>query len=317
VKLAFLGSPEFAVHSLRALVDAGFEIATVITQPDRPAGRGLAAKAPAVKEFTQKHRLSCFQPETVNAESTLQHLRDKSVDQIVVVAYGEFLGASILKFGKFPPINVHPSLLPDLRGAAPVQWALLRGYRQSGVSTQFMVKKMDAGDVLLQERAEIGENENAQDLLLRLGIVGGRLLVKTLQELQAGSISPTPQDESKATFAPLLEKSQGEIRWASSAWEIHNQVRGLFPWPSAVTSFLGQRVKILKSQIPLPQASPQKKLALGEFVAFGPSLFVGTGDGLLEVLSIQPEGKRALLPDEFANGIRGKHPDLTTFKFGE
>lgn len=317
MRVVFLGSPEFAVHSLEALAASRHEIVGVITQPDRPAGRGLKTQAPAVKRAAEARGFAVFQPESINAPETLDWIREKNPDILAVVAFGEFLGKNVLRACRLPPVNVHPSLLPELRGAAPIQWALVRGLAESGVSTQFMVSKMDAGDILLQESVRLGENETAADLHDRLGRLGGELLVRTLTGLEQNTVQPRPQDDARATFAPLLTKADGNIRWQRSAKEIHNQIRGLYPWPGATTTFLGQKVKLLRSRLPQAAASPQAALAVGEFVLFGSAIFVGTGSGMIEILELQPEGKRAMLPQEFANGIRGKRGDeAIPFHFG-
>lgn len=301
MRCVFFGSPDFAVASLSALLQSSHSVLGVVTQPDRPAGRGLKLEPPAVKRLAQEKGLPILQPEKVNCEETFSFLEKLNPDILVVVAYGGFLGKRLLEFCQFPPVNVHPSNLPDLRGAAPMQWALLNGYKETGVSTQFMVKEMDAGDVLLQVPAPIGENENAKELQDRLKVVGGELLVKTLDGLEAGNITPQKQDGTKATFAPLLSKDHGRLRFSTStALQIHNQIRGLYPWPGAFTHLQGKRIKILRSRL------SEKKLsgAPGSFVNEENRLFVQTNEGALEILELQPEGKKPLLPQEFENGIQ-------------
>jgi methionyl-tRNA formyltransferase len=301
VRCFFFGSPDFAVASLKALLSSSHEVVGVITQPDRPAGRGLKLEPPAVKKLALEHGLPILQPEKVNCEETYSFLDKLQPDILVVVAYGEFLGKRLLEYCSFPPVNVHPSNLPDLRGAAPMQWAVLKGYEKTGVSTQFMVKEMDAGDILLQVPASIGPNETAKELQDRLKVVGGDLLVNTLDGLANGSIKPQKQDGSKATFAPLLDKDQGRIRFTSlGAKEIHNQVRGLYPWPGAFTYFLGKRVKILRSQMSEEKFSGSS----GSFYFREGRMWLQTYAGALEILELQPEGKKPLLPQEFENGIQ-------------
>lgn len=297
----FFGSPEFAVASLDALLASKHKVVGIITQPDRPAGRGLRLEAPAVKKRALEKGIPILQPEKVNAQETYDFLERVKPDVLAVVAYGEFLGSRLLSFCKTPPINVHPSLLPELRGAAPMQWALIRGHKKSGVTTQFMVKEMDAGDILLQKEEMIAENDTAKDLHDRWSILGGKLLVETLSLLEAGQLKPRAQDSSAASLAPLLSKEQGLIHWSKEdAQTIHNKVRGLFPWPSAHTSIQQKRVKILKTKISaLPGKSP------GELWKNGDQLFVGCKSGALEILELQPEGKRAMLPKEFLNGMQG------------
>lgn len=318
MRIVFFGSPEFAVANLEAVLKSKHQVVGVITQPDRPAGRGMALSPSAVKKIALRENLPVFQPEKLNREETYAWLSALKPDLLVVVAYGEFLGERLLKFCSRPPVNVHPSLLPDLRGAAPMQWALLRGYARSGVSTQFMVKEMDAGDVLLQEEFSISPDENAQELQDRLKPICGQLLVNTLDALETNAITPRPQDPTRVTFAPLLEKEAGLLRWKSeTAAHLHNQVRGLFPWPSAFTFLGGKRCKILRSKVPLAQDAPQRDAAPGEFVFFGDAVFVRAKDSWLQVLELQPEGKRPLLPREFANGINNKNATMHFDEPGE
>lgn len=306
MKCVFFGSPDFALGSLSALLASKHNVLGVITQPDRPAGRGLRLEPPAVKKLAQEHSLPILQPEKVNCEETYSFLENLKPDVLCVVAYGGFLGARLLGFCKTPPINVHPSLLPDLRGAAPMQWALLRGYKSSGVSTQFMVKEMDAGDVLLQTITDIDPNETAKELQDRLKVVGGDLLVHTLDQLEASTLRPTPQDSSKATFAPLLNKEDGHIRWDEcDATTIHNQARALYPWPGAYTGQNHKRVKILKTRVLSEQPTGKTP---GSFYEKDGALLVHCATGVLQVLELQPEGKRPLLPHDFLNGIKGHGP---------
>jgi methionyl-tRNA formyltransferase len=301
VRCVFFGSPEFAAASLEALLRSSHHVAGVVTQPDRPAGRGLRLEPPAVKKLALEHGLPILQPEKVNAEETYRFLDGVKPEVLAVVAYGEFLGDKLLHFCPRPPVNVHPSLLPDLRGAAPMQWAVLKGYSQTGVTTQFMAREMDAGDILLQVPAGIGPEESSRDVHDRLKLVGAELLVRTLDGLEGGGLVPTPQDGSKATFAPLLTKEQGLVRFrASTSVEIHNQIRGLFPWPGAYAFFRGKRLKLLRSRV----AEAAAKGGPGEFWLEGEQLFVSCAKGVVEVLELQPEGKRPLLPREFENGIK-------------
>lgn len=303
MRCVFFGSPEFALGSLNALLSSRHEVVGVVTQPDRPAGRGLKLEPPPVKVLALARAIPIHQPEKVNSEDTLRFLTTLRPDILAVVAYGGFLGDKLLNLCRFPPVNVHPSLLPDLRGAAPVQWALLRGYRRTGITTQFMTKAMDAGDVLLQEEFAVDEQDTSQSLLQRFSLEGGRMLVETLDGLEAGTLHGRPQNHSQATFAPLLTKEHGVIRFKEAdAWKIHNQVRGLYPWPGAYAFLNKKRVKVLRT------AMARKDTPLGAPGAFwmdGERLLVATADGVLELLELQPEGKRPMLPREFESGIKG------------
>lgn len=309
MRVAFFGSPEFATASLRALLDSSHQVVAVVTQPDRPAGRGLKLEAPAVKTLALAHGLPVCQPEKVNSEETLRFLEQHHPEILAVVAYGGFLGRRLLQFGRFAPVNVHPSLLPDLRGAAPMQWSLLRGYKRSGVTTQFMVREMDAGDILLQEETELAPDETAKDLHDRLRLVGGRLLVETLDGLAAGTIAPRPQDPSKATLAPLLTKEQGCLRFSQqNANQLHDQVRGLYPWPGAYTFHQGKRIKVLRSRVTSEGGGGEGREA-GTFHLEGDRLLVCCADNsALELLELQPEGRRPLLPKDFVNGMNPAAP---------
>lgn len=303
MKCVFFGSPDFAVASLDALLQSKHEILGVVTQPDRPAGRGLHLEPPAVKTRALAANLPIIQPEKVNCQETYDFLEKLKPEILVVVAYGGFLGEKLLKFCGRPPVNVHPSLLPDLRGAAPMQWAVLKGYTKTGVTTQHMVKAMDEGDILLQVESELPANATSKDMHEKLKLVGGELIVKTLDGLESGAINPRAQDHSKATHAPLLTKEQGLIQWdKNSAQEIHNQIRGLYPWPGAYSSVNKKRVKILKSLSP---KNSGKKLSAGEMYLENDVLLVGCKEGTIEILELQPEGKRAMLPKEFVNGMKG------------
>ncbi|NUM87869.1 MAG: methionyl-tRNA formyltransferase [Bdellovibrionales bacterium] len=306
MRVVFFGSPDFAVASLEALHRSAHRVVGVVSQPDRPANRGLAMEAPAVKKFAVANNMEVLQPEKVNSDEVIRWIADLSPDILAVVAYGEFLGDRLLKLCRYPPVNVHPSLLPDLRGAAPIQWSLIRGLAISGVTTQFMSREMDSGDILLQEEVQIGREETAGELFERLRHLGGELLVKTLDGLERGEIKPRPQDHARATFAPMLKKEMGHVPWDSvTAWDAHNLVRGLCPWPGAWALFQGKRVKILKTASETPLVRWGEQSAPGSFTVQGNSLLVRCSDALLEVLLVQPEGKRPMLPREFVNGIKG------------
>lgn len=303
MRCVFFGSPEFALGSLDALLSSRHEVVGIVTQPDRPAGRGLKLEPPPVKVRALARELPIHQPDKVNSDDTIRFLSTLRPDVLVVVAYGGFLGEKLLKFCKLPPVNVHPSLLPDLRGAAPVQWALLRGYRRTGVTTQFMAKEMDAGDILLQEEFTVDEQETSQSLLQRFSQEGGKMIIRTLDGLEAGTLKPRPQNHSQATFAPLLTKEHGLIRFRETdAWRVHNQVRGLYPWPGAYAFVNKKRVKILRTAMArndTPLGAP------GSYWMDGGRMLVACIDGVLEILELQPEGKRPMLPQEFESGMKG------------
>lgn len=303
MKLIFCGSPIFAANILQDVLNSKHKVQAVITQPDRPSGRGLRLTPPAVKTLAKKNDLPIFQPERINTEETINFLKKIDHSILVVVAYGEFLGKSILSFHKYPPINVHPSLLPKYRGAAPAQWAVINGELETGVSIQFMSKKMDAGDILLQEAIKIDPNETANELLDRITPLCGKLLIKALDLIEKEEVSPVPQDEGNVSFAPLLTKETGCIFWDKLEGDkIHNLVRGTSPWPGSYTFYKQKRVKILKTM----NSSLHKKLPPGTlFVEDGHYYVSAFNNTSVEILSVQPEGKKPLLPSEFANGMGG------------
>lgn len=305
MRLVFCGSPEFAVPFFEALqLSEQHTVVGVITQPDRPASRGLAMKPPAIKEAALRYNLPILQPEKINAFESIEWIKKTGAEILVVVAYGEFLGKEILNLFKTPPINVHPSLLPDLRGAAPVQWAILNGQKKTGVSVQFMSPQMDAGDIILQESVEIEANETSEDLFRKVTPLGIHLLLEALNQIASGKAKPTPQNRAAVTFAPLLKKSDGAILWGQwTAEKCHNRIRGLFPWPASYTQYKGKRIKILRSYI--PSGAPWGVTARpGEFLQNGDEILVRCQDGPLAVQLLQPEGKRPMLPREFVNGIQ-------------
>ena len=309
MKCVFFGSPQFAVPFLKAICDSGkHSVVGVVTQPNRPAKRGLSLEPPPVKTAAEQLNLPILQPEKVNDDSVLEWLSHHSPDILVVVAYGEFLGKKLLDFCKTPPINVHPSLLPKLRGAAPVQWAVINGLKETGVTIQFMSAKMDSGDVILQEKISVGPNETAEDLFAKVTPVGRQLLIRALDQIEAGTAKSRPQNEADATLAPLLAKEDGRVRWNEwTAEECHNRIRGLFPWPAAYTYFEGKRIKVLKSALPKDPSWGNTAIP-GQFVGFGDHLLVRCKSGVVALSSLQPEGKRAMLPHEFVNGIQKKTP---------
>ncbi len=302
MKLVFCGTPQFAVPSLRRLVEARFDVALVVTQPDRPQGRGLAFAAPPVKQTAQELRLTVIQPERIKTNPELQErLQQLQPAAIIVVGYGRLIPTWMLNLPPLGNINVHASLLPKYRGAAPIQWAIAQGETITGVTTMLLNEGLDTGDVFLQEEIGILPEDNAITLAPRLADLGADLLVKTLRGLEAGSVRPVPQDHSIATLAPILKKEDGQIDFNRSAIEIHNRLRGFQPWPGASTQFRGKGFKLIAAQ----PYSDELTLAPGELGRHGDQLFVGCGNGTtLELLRVQPEGKKAISAREFVSGYR-------------
>lgn len=300
MRLAFLGTPTFAVPTLERIVDAGHEVLAVVTQPDRPRGRGQNPAASPVKETALRLHLPVFQPERIRRPEGVQYLRALPLDAMVVVGYGQIIPQSIIDLAPLGIINVHGSLLPRYRGAGPVQWAILNGETRTGVTTMRIDAGLDTGDMLLKAETEIGPDENASELGRRLAVMGADLLVKTLTGIAAGTIAGAKQDSSQATYAPLLKKEDGRIDWSHPAASIHNRVRGLQPWPGAYTAFRGGTLHIWKSRTAKSGASRDRE---GTVVSVKP-LLISTGDGTLELLEVQMEGRKRLPAADFANGQR-------------
>lgn len=304
-RVVFFGTPEFAVPSLRALLADDITVVGVVTQPDRPQGRGLAVLPPPVKVAAREADLPVIQPASVRAADALAAIAAWEPDCLVVVAYGQILPKGLLAMPRLGAYNLHASLLPKYRGAAPINWAIMRGERETGVTVQHMVSKLDAGDIVRQVAVPIGERETAGELHDRLAEVGARLLVETLRAVFAGKATRVPQDETQATYAPLLTRDHGRIDWARPAVEIDRLIRGLNPWPVAFTSAGGRALKIWRAE-PLPGAGEAAVgAAPGQIVAAGEDgLDVVTGDGILRLLEVQGEGGRRMAAGEYLRGHR-------------
>ena len=304
MRLVFIGTPAFAVPTLERMVQAGHEVLAVVTQPDRPRGRGQKAAPSPVKEAAGRLGLPVYQPERVRRPEALDYLRALGADGMVVVGYGQIIPQSVIDLAPFGIINVHASLLPKYRGAGPVQWAIVNGETRTGVTTMRIDAGLDTGDMLLKAATEIGPEENAIELGQRLAAMGADLLVETMAGLAVGTIVVEKQDGSQATLAPMLKKEDGLIDWSRSAQAIHNRVRGLQPWPGAYTRFRGQTLHVWRSvaQAILPAVSALLP-APGCFVSLKP-LVVQCGNSTLELLEVQLEGRKRISAADFANGQR-------------
>jgi len=299
MRIVFMGTPDFAVASLNALVEAGHEITAVITQPDRPKGRGNKMAFPEVKTRALELKIPVYQPESVKDESFLELLQEMAPEVIIVVAYGRILPEAVLKLPPYGCLNVHGSLLPAYRGAAPIQRAVLNGDRETGVTIMQMDLGMDTGDILTQKAIEITDEDTTGTMFDRLAILGGELLVETLVELQAGKIVAVPQDETQATYAEKVLKAHEIIDWQQGAEQIFHQIRGLAPTPGAYTLLKEQRIKIWRSRYQEENSGRQP----GEIVGVTAEGFlVQTGQGVLEVLEVQPAGKKTMPAKAFCNG---------------
>ena len=300
MRLAFLGTPAFAVPTLAKCVEAGHEVLAVVTQPDRPRGRGQQAAPPPVKEAAAQFGLPVFQPERIRRPEAVEYLRNLSLDAMVVVGYGQIIPQSVIDLAPLGIINVHGSLLPKYRGAGPIQWAILNGETRTGVTTMRIDAGLDTGDMLLKADTGIGPDETAVELGKRLAAMGADLLVKTLTGLAAGTIVPEKQDATQATYAPLLKKEDGSIDWARPAAAIHNQIRGLQPWPGAYTTFRGQTLHVWKAGV-RDQGSGIRDA--GGILRLRP-LVVQCGEGALELMDVQLEGRKRISASDFVNGQR-------------
>ena len=290
-----MGTPDIAATCLKKILADGFEVVGVYTQPDRPKGRGMKMVASPVKELALANDIPVFQPENFRADEDVQALRDLKPDVCAVVAYGRILPQRVLDIPTKGCVNIHASLLPQYRGSAPYQWAVLDGLKETGVTAQHMVLQMDAGDVIDVAKTPIGENETAGELLDRLAVLGADLLSKTLRSFEKGEVSRTPQNEADVCFAPMLDKSMCPIDWNKTAQQVHNQVRGLHPWPVATMELKGQKFKVHATAVVDGKGEPGEILGLTKT-----GLVIACGEGAVEVRSLQAEGgKRMAAPDYF------------------
>jgi methionyl-tRNA formyltransferase len=302
MKLVFCGTPQFAVPSLERLAACGLDVQLVVTQPDRPQGRGMEMAAPPVKQAAQKLKLPVIQPERIKKNEEFQNqLTRLQPEAIIVVGYGRLIPTWMLALPPRGNINVHASLLPKYRGAAPIQWAIASGESVTGVTTMLLNEGLDTGDILLQRETEIRPDDTAVSLAPRLAESGAELLVETLRGLQQGTLRAVSQDHSRATLAPILKKEDGQIDFNLTAFQIRNRMRGFQPWPGAFTQFRGKNLKIVAAH----PAEGVLSLSPGELRLIGERLFVGSGNGTaLELLQVQPEGKKAISAREFVIGYR-------------
>ncbi len=305
MRVVFLGTPEFAVSSLHALLDSRtYEVCAVFTQPDRPAGRGHRPQASPVKQVAQAEGVPVHQPEKIRADENRAIFDKLQPDFLVVVAFGQILPGWLLRCAKVAPVNVHGSLLPKYRGAAPIAWALLNGDTTTGVTTMLMDEHLDTGPMLLKSEVPITETMTAGELSSLLSLAGAELLIPTLEGLRLGTLKPVAQDDGGATLAPRISKEMARVDWTRTAREIHNRVRAFNPWPLAFTSFRGGRVQILRS---MPeQAVVNDPGPPGAFLAAtrsGIRICCGSGT-VLEVIELRPEGRGSVSGREFASGAR-------------
>lgn len=299
LRILFAGTPEFAIPSLAALCDSPHEVIALLSMPDRPRGRSRKPVWPETKKVAKKRGVPVLQPQNLKTPEFGETLKELSPDLIAVVAYGKIFPAAVLNVPPLGCVNVHSSLLPNYRGAAPINWAIAKGERKTGVTIMLMDEGMDTGDILAQKEVSIGEEETAEELSKRLSRDGAQLLLETVGRIAKNDISPVKQDGNAATYAPLLSKKDGEIDWNRDAEEIKNLARAMTPWPCAHTTLGGKNIKIFKALAGPGKGSPGEIVSLG-----GKSLDVATGKGVLQILSLQIEGGGKMNASEFMRGKR-------------
>ena len=300
MRIVFMGTPEFSVPSLQALLNSGHRVVGVVTQPDRPKGRGQELTASPIKQLAVQHKIPTLQPLKMKDPGFLDALASWKPDLIAVTAFGRILPKVILDLPPKGCINVHASLLPKYRGAGPIQWALIRGARETGITTMLMDEGMDTGAILLQATVPITPDDTAGTLSSKLAEIGGRLLIDTLAELQNGTVTPQPQDSSQATMAPLLKKEDGLLDWAMPALDLANRVRGLSPWPGAYTYLGEDRWVIWKAQA--LDRSTAAVLPGTIMDATKEGLIVATGSGRLRIMEFQPANSRRMSAAQYLAG---------------
>ena len=295
MRVVFMGTPDIAATCLKKIIADGFEVVGVYTQPDRPKNRGMKLAFSPVKEVALSADIPVYQPENFREDADVETLRELKPDVVAVVAYGRILPQRVLEIPSLGCINIHASILPSYRGSAPYQWAVLDGQKETGVTAMYLCREMDAGDMIDVSKTPIGENETAGELLDRLAVLGADLLSKTLSSIERGESTRTAQDSEKATYAPMLDKSMCPIDFTKTAQQVHNQVRGLHPWPVATMELQGQRFKIHQTVITEGSGAPGEILGLTKT-----GLKVACGTGAVEIRSLQAEGgKRMNAPDYF------------------
>ncbi len=302
MRVIFCGTPDFAVPALqRLLAEPDFSMEAVVTQPDRPRGRGQRVASSPVKDFALDAGLYVFQPEKIKSDSAYAFFQRLAPDAVILIAYGQIIPPPLLGIPRLGWINLHASLLPKYRGAAPVNWAIINGERQTGLTTMQIDAGLDTGPILLQRAVEIAPEETAPELARRLAEAGAPLMVETLRKLDHGEIAPLPQDHTEATQAPPLKKADGRIDWVRTAEQIYNRIRGLEPWPGAFTTFRGRLCHIWGR----PAAPTARADAPGTLLFSGGELYVSCGEGTrLRLEAVQIEGGKRIPASDFANGAR-------------
>ncbi len=297
MRIVFMGTPDIAATCLKALLAKQMDVVAVYTQPDRPKGRGMKLVASPVKETALAAGIPVYQPESFREDADVETLRALKPDVIAVVAYGRILPQRVLDIPEKGCINIHASLLPAYRGSAPYQWAVLDGLTETGVTAMYLCREMDAGDIIDVRKTPIGENETAGELLDRLAVLGAELLATTMTRLAEGAVTATPQDSARVSYAPMLDKSMCPIDWTKTAQQVHNQVRGLHPWPVATACLAGTNFKIHATAVTKGSGEPGTILALTKT-----GLKVACGEGAVEIRSLQAEGGKRMNATDYFRG---------------
>jgi methionyl-tRNA formyltransferase len=308
VRVIYLGTPEFAVPTLKELIDApDFDVVAAVCQPDRPKGRGNKVAAPPVKEVAAAADIQVLQPEKLSkAEDIVEAMKNMNPDVLVMVAFGQILKKPVLNLAPFGVINLHGSLLPHYRGAAPINWSIINGDTTTGITTMQTDVGVDSGDMLLKAEVDITEDMTAPELGEILSTVGAKLMLKTLRGLKDGSIKPEKQDDSLVTFAPILTKEMAAIDWNESARNIHNKVRGLLPWPGTITGFRDTTIKILKTKLVASVAESSESKPSGSIIVKDKHILVAcgaNGTDRLELIEVQPANRPKTKVSDWANGV--------------
>ena len=295
-----MGTPEFAVPSLEALIGAGYEVVAAVTQPDRPVGRKKTLTPPPVKVCAQAHGVPVLQFERIRRKEGREALTALQPDLFVTAAFGQILSKAVLDIPRLGTINVHASLLPQYRGSAPINWCIVSGEKKAGVTTMMTNEGIDTGDMLLRDEVEIGENETAEELTERLSSLGAQTLLRTLRALEDGTLVRTPQNEAEASYQPMLSREMGEMDWSRSAQQLHDQVRGLYPWPGAYTTMDGGALKVWVSRI----SDMKTDAAPGAVVKADAKegLFVACGTGVLQIVELQAPGSKRMNARDYLRG---------------
>lgn len=302
-----MGTPDFAIPALRSLIASEHEVAAVFTQPDKPKGRGMKLTPPPVKELAAENNIEVFQPQSLkkDADEYIAKIREISPDVIVVAAYGKLLPKEVLEIPRYGCVNVHGSLLPRYRGAAPIQHAVLNGDKKTGITTMLMAEGLDTGDILLKSETEIGENETAEELFDRLSVLGADLLIDTLRELERDNITPVKQDDENASYASMLTKDMCELDFSRSAFEVHKKICGLSSWPCASTKLMGRRIKVYRSQIvDIDTHNLENGSVIDE-----KNFIVACKDKAVKLVTVQLEGSKKISAEDF---LRGRKIDRGT-----